>query len=417
MRTNIFRKVALERLSSPEQLDQLLQVTSARSWIALFAIFGLLGLAIAWGYMGSVAMSAMGQGVIVRSGGVENVVSLGAGRLTDMELKVGDHVQVGQIIGHVEVPELDQQIRSAKEALAELIAESQRIARQKQSGVELALEMVQHRRSNLAQSIRDAEREIEIVRERMVAEAELLEKGLITREQALETEQRLVNIEARIADSEAQIEQLDSETFLTQAEPVNIEADYRARINEARRRIASLEKDLELASRIESAFSGAVIEVRVDPGILVQLGSPIVTLEVDESPLEALIYINSSEAKDVEAGMVVELSPSTVKREEFGFMLADVVQVAEFPASPAALMRHFENESLVNSLSSSGPVTEIRVSMREKPSTVSGFEWSSQDGPPVTISSGTLCTARVVTSEQAPITLVFPILKETLGLT
>ena len=350
MRTNIFRKVALERLSSPEQLDQLLQVTSARSWIALFAIFGLLGLAIAWGYMGSVAMSAMGQGVIVRSGGVENVVSLGAGRLTDMELKVGDHVQVGQIIGHVEVPELDQQIRSAKEALAELIAESQRIARQKQSGVELALEVVQHRRSNLAQSIRDAEREIEIVRERMVAEAELLEKGLITREQALETEQRLVNIEARIADSEAQIEQLDSETFLTQAEPVNIEADYRARINEARRRIASLEKDLELASRIESAFSGAVIEVRVDPGILVQLGSPIVTLEVDESPLEALIYINSSEAKDVEAGMVVELSPSTVKREEFGFMLADVVQVAEFPASPAALMRHFENESLVNSL-------------------------------------------------------------------
>ena len=34
----IFRKVALERLSSPEQLDQLLQVTDPKGWMALGAL-------------------------------------------------------------------------------------------------------------------------------------------------------------------------------------------------------------------------------------------------------------------------------------------------------------------------------------------------------------------------------------------
>ena len=33
----IFRKVALDRLSSPDQIDKLLNVTSSRAWLALVA--------------------------------------------------------------------------------------------------------------------------------------------------------------------------------------------------------------------------------------------------------------------------------------------------------------------------------------------------------------------------------------------
>lgn len=38
----LFRQSALERLSSPEQLDQLMQVTTSRGWFALAAVIGLL---------------------------------------------------------------------------------------------------------------------------------------------------------------------------------------------------------------------------------------------------------------------------------------------------------------------------------------------------------------------------------------
>lgn len=43
----IFRETALERLSSPEQLDQLLQVTTPKGWFALIALLALLALAAA----------------------------------------------------------------------------------------------------------------------------------------------------------------------------------------------------------------------------------------------------------------------------------------------------------------------------------------------------------------------------------
>jgi HlyD family secretion protein len=53
--TDIFRKVSLERLSSPEQLDRTLTVTPTRSWIALLELLLLLGLAVAWGFEGVVS--------------------------------------------------------------------------------------------------------------------------------------------------------------------------------------------------------------------------------------------------------------------------------------------------------------------------------------------------------------------------
>jgi HlyD family secretion protein len=48
--------------------------------------------------------------------------------------------------------------------------------------------------------------------------------------------------------------------------------------------------------------------------------------------------------------------------------------------------------------------------------TPSGFKWSSRRGPPLEVSSGTLCAAQIVTEHDKPITLVLPIMKEKLGL-
>jgi hypothetical protein len=44
--TEIFRKEALQRLSSPERLDQLMQVVSPHDWLVLGTALVLLGLAL-----------------------------------------------------------------------------------------------------------------------------------------------------------------------------------------------------------------------------------------------------------------------------------------------------------------------------------------------------------------------------------
>lgn len=61
----LYRKRALEKLQAPEQLDQLLTVTSPRSWLALSAIGGLLIAALLWGIFATVEVSLTGDGVLV----------------------------------------------------------------------------------------------------------------------------------------------------------------------------------------------------------------------------------------------------------------------------------------------------------------------------------------------------------------
>src|SRR5260370_25267661 len=93
MTRQIFRKEALDRLASPEQLDQLMQLTSPRGWIALAGLGLLLLTAVAWGLFGSIATTVDGQGVLLRSGGLTSMAAPPAGRVTEVLVHVGDEVQ------------------------------------------------------------------------------------------------------------------------------------------------------------------------------------------------------------------------------------------------------------------------------------------------------------------------------------
>jgi len=72
MQKPIFRKAALERLSSPEQLDQLMQVTTPKGWLALIALAGLLVTAVILGFVGSIPVTVTGQCILLNRGGVNN---------------------------------------------------------------------------------------------------------------------------------------------------------------------------------------------------------------------------------------------------------------------------------------------------------------------------------------------------------
>lgn len=64
-KTSIFRKESLERLSSPEQLDQLMQVVNAKSWMPLATLGSLLALAVIWSVLGRIPITAIGKGALV----------------------------------------------------------------------------------------------------------------------------------------------------------------------------------------------------------------------------------------------------------------------------------------------------------------------------------------------------------------
>ena len=154
----LFRKVALERMSSPEQLDQLLRVTTPRAWFALIGLIALASVTVLWGFLGQVTSKVGGQGVLVRSGGVQSVVPTGAGRVLEVQVRVGQHVTRGQVIATIAQPSLEERLRLAKARLGDAHKQKNELVRVRSSRSRLQLDFLKKQRANLEADIGPAGR-------------------------------------------------------------------------------------------------------------------------------------------------------------------------------------------------------------------------------------------------------------------
>jgi len=115
MANPLFRESALQNLSSPEQLDQLIKITPPRAWLVLTTLGFVLCAGVLWSVLGSLPSTLAGQGIIIREGGTYNIVASGNGVLTDFaRFKPGQLVRKGQVLAHISQPLLELQRDGAR---------------------------------------------------------------------------------------------------------------------------------------------------------------------------------------------------------------------------------------------------------------------------------------------------------------
>jgi HlyD family secretion protein len=412
----IFRKVALERLSSPEQLDQLVQVTNPRGWLALGALGVMLLAAVGWGIWGSIPTEATGSGILIRQGGVSDLVTAANGQVEEILVKVGDTITKGQTVARIRQDVIVRQIRDNQSKLAILRSEYQETLRASEEQQRLQGRDLAQQRANLERTIQALEKDMILLTERMEAERKLLDDGLITKQAFLTTQQTLNTKRDDLATQRLQLNGLDLKGL----------EDAQQLRDQLKARQAAI-RDLELDTRelnakltenvsVVSSYSGRVLEILADRGDVVNPGAPILSIEVVSEDLMAVLFVPASSGKRVQPGMVVQVAPSTVKREEYGAILGRVTWVADFPSTSRGMTRLLGNEALVNKLMTEGPPIQVDVALERDPSTPTGFRWSSSRGPAVKISSGTLADGSVVVSKDRPMRLVIPTIREKLGL-
>jgi HlyD family secretion protein len=412
----IFRKVALERLSSPEQLDQLVQVTNPRGWLALGALGAMLLAAIGWGIWGSIPTEATGSGILIRQGGVSDVVTAANGQVEEILVKVGDVITKGQLVARIRQDAIVRQIRDNRSKLAVLRSENEEMLRGSEEQKRLQGRDLTQQRANLERSTQALEKDLALLNERVEAESKLLDDGLITKQAFLATQQSLNSKRDDLAAQRLQLSGLDLKHL---QDSQQLREQLKAR--------EAVIRDLELESRelnakltenvnVASSYTGRVLEILADRGGVVSPGTPILSVEVVSEDLMAVLFIPASAGKQVQLGMAVQVSPGTVKREEYGAILGRVTWVADFPSTSRGMTRLLGNEALVNKLMTEGPPIQVDVSLERDRSTPTGFHWSSSRGPSVRISSGTLADGSVVVRAVPPIWLVIPKIREKLGL-
>jgi HlyD family secretion protein len=411
----IFRKVALERLSSPEQLDQLLQVTDPKGWLALGALGTILLSALVWGIWGAIPTESTGEGILLRRGGVSDLVAPSAGQIEEVLVSAGDVIEKGQPVARLRQDELQRQIADRRSKQADLRAEYQERQLYSQEQERLRSRDLEQQRRNLELGIKTLDTEIDLLRRRLEDQEALLADGLVTKQTVVATQQELnakrdQQEAKRLELSGLQSKSLESSQQLAQ----ELKTRERA-LRDLELEMRELEAKLQENRQILSPHAGRVLELLVDRGDVVSPGAPVLSLEVITEDLVAVLFVPASAGKRVRPGMPVRVSPSTVKREEYGSMLGTVTGAAAFPATQRGMTRLLGNEALVAKLMEAGPLIQVDVALQHDPATPTGYRWSSSRGPTLEISSGTLASGDVVVKEDRPISLVIPTLREKLG--
>jgi HlyD family secretion protein len=475
----LFRQSALERLSSPERLDQLMKIISPMDWIALTTLGTLVTGTLLWSIVGRIPITVDGRGVFIQPRQIVDLQSNIAGQLSSINVRAGQCVEKDEIIATIESTDLKQQLRLSQGKLAQLQSQAQDAIALTNQRMQLeknaitanrislmqrlrdtrtltpvlqskGLDAIQEQRRSLEQRLRDAQAIVPVMQRRVAGRKTLVAEGAIAQDSLLQVEQEFVKSRQDVADIEAQLKQLDVQ--ITQTERQYLEnlrsaGDIQAQlqdldskvkrldqerletqnqrnreIQEVNREIARLEQQITLNSKIISPKSGCVLELTTAVGQVVQPGMRVGRMQLAHSttpsgPMTGIIYFPIKDGKQVKPAMTITITPDTVQRERFGGIVARITNVSTLPITREGATSVIGNAELVQTVvGQGGAAIEVSTNLEKDSNTKSGYRWSSSKGPDSEITPGTTATARVTIEERAPITFVLPFLRDLVGL-
>ena len=472
---NLFRKEALERAATPEQLDQLIQVVNFNKWLPLAAISSLVMTGIAWSIFGRIPITVLGQGILVYPSKVVSFQSPIAGKLQTINVNVGEVVDKGDVLATIDQSELIKQLELARAKRVQLQLLNQDANRVLQQRQDLDKQALQQQRQSLQQSLvavqkltpilkekgldsiqkdrNNIQQRLQALRElaptfkqRLNSRQQLLKQGAVSDDTVLQARQDYLNATAEINEAqsqlgqldvkeadaqrqylenlnsikelEAQLKQLDSKQASLAQQDLESSNTRLKEIQEVERNIAQLELQLKDNSQIKSNYAGRILEISASNGQVLQAGTRIGAIASQEqsAQLMSIAFFPIAEGKKIQAGMELQVTPTTVQRERFGGIIGTVREVSAFPVTKEGALSVVGSPEVVQGLLSSGAQIQVTANLQADTSTSSGYKWSSSRGPQMKVTNGTTTSVRITVEERAPIAFIFPILKSWSGI-
>ena len=372
---SLFRKNAVDAaFASPEKLNQPLRLLRSSHWLLLLS-FGSFCLAIGiWSLFGRLPVRISGKGVLIQTNTLMVVQSETAGRILTLNHAIGDCVKRGELMARIDPVSQELSRSEAELQLEQLISQDREEealgairVRQQKAGIKRIEKLVDYGAISLDQ-----------LEQRRIALHELID-----------------SLEARDGQREQQIKQQEV-------------------------RIKSRSEEILRTAQIKAPFDGCVVDRNVRRGEVIQPGSTLFTLNAagNQDSLESLAFFSLGDGKRLRVGQRVRISPSSSKPNRHGGIEGVILKIQGLPVNEKALIKRLGLESLLDAVrvEPKGPLIEVKTSLKQDPSTVSGFDWGGAPGPAMQITAGTPTEVRVLVEERRPISYVIPILRDLTGI-
>jgi HlyD family secretion protein len=414
LQERLFRQTALERLSSPEGLDTMMEVTTLRGWISLAGVALVVLAAMIWGVLGRVPQVVSGQGIMVRQGGVYRIQVRGSGQIDSVLVEPGDTVHVGQTVAVLAQPELRTAIRQLETSLQELRNNRRSTFALLSRDRELALESIRQQQAQADEAVLAATQRLRYLNARITSDSIAYARGLLTPDRVQETVALRSETQLQLLSAAASKQELAARAVQVQVESNQTVFGLDREIFQSDSRLTQLNDQLRAYAHVTSPYNGTIVERLSDPGQAIGAGTAIVTVESSDVPLQVLMFI-PLEGKRIEPGMRVEMVPGGVRPEETGYFIGHVRSVSGAPLSGSALDRYLKNEVLVEQFTSEGGAYLVDVVVESDLSTVSTYRWTSRAGAQIKFGSGTLLTGKIVVKQTRPVAMIVPAIRRWLG--
>jgi len=423
----IFRDKALDKLASPEQLDQLFQVVSPRGWITLATIATAIPLMIIWSIFAQIPVNVEGRGILVYPRQVLSFQSPVNGQIIDINVAAGKRVEAGQVIARISLPDIQQNLELEQQRLETLSGRNQKLKtlRAQKSGLEkesivkkrhtlkeriAAANKMGTIRANLTDTLRASYENYKDLKDKnLISETTLLEartKVIV----AEETRQKTINM---VNGYKAQLQELDIELAKLEQEQVQSESSQTLELQEVKRNIARYEHELRTKGIIKAKHSGRVLEITSSAGQIVTAGQRLGAIEIEDTDakLAAVAYFTVADGKRIRVDMPMRITPTTVQRERYGSIIGKVKSVSSFPVTTDAITNVIGNAEIAREFTADGSKIEVFSVIEIEPNTFSGFRWTSSSGPDMQVTAGTTTIVRATVESRRPISYAIPILR------
>ena len=94
----LYRKSALEKISSPEQLDKALTVTSPMSWVALLAVTVVITITVIWSIIGTIPVTLTTSGIVASPVSTNAIFCPETGTIIAVRVNPNDRISVNDLI-------------------------------------------------------------------------------------------------------------------------------------------------------------------------------------------------------------------------------------------------------------------------------------------------------------------------------
>jgi len=374
----------------------------------LFVFVILIGIGVVCAIFVKVPIKVSGPAVLWSDVGVLQIAAKDPGSVTSIKVKVGDRVQVGQVIALLDQSRVQDQLSSAQHKL--------KVLQTYIGDIENLQTRDKEKRKEFQQSIEEIQQS-----------SDLLNKARLKRLQLRKNELRKLHEDGFILFDQYntfvnQIEDTESAIINDQRDVVRelkeennkLTSDHRELLqkkleaDQLSSEVTLLQSQLADQGELTSRINGRVVEITSSVGDFLSPGSPVVLVQPDskEEEMTFVVFISSEQVKPVHEGMRTELELSAFPPTKYGKLVAEVKSVSPMPLSSSGLMKELRNDQLVERITQAGSPFMVKVDILRNPD--GSLLWSSASSTERKLQVGMVGEGSVITRYERLVWLMLP---------